>query len=573
MLRTHTCGELRKKDLGKTVTLAGWLHSIRSHGKLFFIDLRDRYGLTQCVINAEKDFEFYKSLKKESVLLIKGKVQERISGQKNKDMLTGDIELKISKLDVLTKSEQTPFKVEDDVIANEDLRLKYRYLDMRRTPVKEAIITRHKVVKAIRDYLDNYDFLEIETPFLGKSTPEGARDFLVPSRVHPGKFYALPQSPQIYKQLFMVSGLDKYFQIVRCFRDEDLRADRQNEFTQMDLEMSFLEEEDIYKMIEGMMASIWQKVHKVKIKTPFLRMTYKESMERFGVDAPDMRFKNELQDYKDFFKKCGFNILESAKNVKGIKFKGSLDKKQLKKVESEAKRFKAKGMISLTNNNGIEGPIAKFLNKETLAKLEKEIKKGETLLLVGDDNRHIVNESLGKVRNLIGDIFNLKGKEFKFCWVTKFPLFELNEEGRVTSVHHPFTSPQPDHLKFLEDKPLEVLSVAYDLVINGTEIGGGSIRIHDPEIQQRIFKVLGLTDERIKINFGFLTEAFKYGAPPHGGIALGVDRLVAMIADKPSLRDVIAFPKTKDAEGLLEGTPTLVTKDQLDELHISSKKK
>ncbi len=562
MLRTHTCGELRIKDVNKEVILCGWLHSIRWHGKLFFLDLRDRYGITQCVIKArnEKEIDYYKSLRKESVLRIKGKVQERIPGQKNKDMQTGEIEVSLSSLEVLSPSEPTPFKVEDDVIATEELRLKYRYLDIRRTPVKDALIKRYIMIKTIRDYLTNLDFIEVETPVLGKSTPEGARDFLVPSRLHKGKFYALPQSPQIYKQLCMIAGLDKYFQIAKCFRDEDLRKDRQPEFTQLDMEMSFVEEEDIYRIIEGMLKKIWKKILGIDIRIPFERLTYEEAMERYGSDKPDLRFGYELQEISA--EKCGFKILEKTRHTKAI-FLPNLNKKQIKILEETAKKNKAKGLIWLNK----ESPYLKHFNKEFL----KIMKPKKTVIIIGDDNRDIVNEALGQVRLKAIEILNLKSDEFKFLWITDFPLFELNEEGEITSSHHPFTSPREQDIPKLEKEPLKVLSRAYDIVLNGSEIGGGSIRIHDRNLQNRIFRILGLTEDVIQRNFGFLTEAFKYGAPPHGGIALGIDRIAAILTGNKSLRDVIAFPKIKDGSGLMEGSPSEVFKEQLDELGIKIK--
>jgi len=561
------------------------LHSARVHGKLIFLDLRDRYGITQCVAQpkTKAQLEFYKRLRKESVLIIKGRVQERLPGQKNPNMATGDIEVKISNIEVVSEAAPTPFKVEDEVMATEDLRLKYRYLDIRRRPVQQALILRHRVTKVIRDYMDALGFVEVETPVLAKSTPEGARDYLVPSRVHRGKFYALPQSPQIYKQLLMIGGLDRYFQIVKCMRDEDLRADRQPEFTQFDMEMSFVEEDDIFEVVEGMMKAIWKRVLGKPLKTPFKRLSYEEAMERYGTDKPDLRFGFELQDITSIAKSSGFKILEGVAKqggcVKAINANGALkliNKGATKKLEVVAKEFKAKGLLQLGyDGKALTGAIVKHLNTGFLTQLKKRLKpkRGDAIFIIGDKERDIVNRALGGVRTLLGELCFPNKRGFEFLWVTGFPLMEYNEEEqRWVSAHHPFTSPVEEDIPLLEKAINKVRSRSYDLVLNGTELGSGSIRISRAEVQKRVFKALGISDKEAEQKFGFFIEALRYGTPPHGGIALGFDRFVAIITNSQSLRDVIAFPKNKYAQSLMEGSPSEVSKKQLDELGISIRK-
>ncbi len=584
MLRSHTCGELRKKHIGKRVALAGWLNSLRIHGKLVFFDLRDRYGITQCVAKPDDNsMEFYKQLRKESVLLVKGIVKKRLKGQENKERATGEIEVEVGSLEVLSASQPTPFKVEEDVAATEELRLKYRYLDLRRQGLQKNIIMRHRVVKAIRDFMDKQGFLEIETPFLAKSTPEGARDFLVPSRMHKGKFYALPQSPQIYKQLLMIAGFDRYFQIVRCMRDEDLRADRQPEFTQFDMEMSFVKEKDIFDIVEAMLKHVWQKALNKKLKTPFPRMSYKEVMERYGTDKPDINFDMELTEITDIATRSGFHLLEkiskqqgSVKCINTGKLLDMLNNKELNKLEAIAKSHNAKGIIILKyTGSGLEGSLAKHFKKGFSKQLAKivQLRKGDSVVIIGDKEHSIVNRALGAIRAELGKLIVPKSPTYNFLWITEFPLMEWSEEDqRWVSAHHPFTSPAEEDLGLLEENIQKVRSRSYDLVLNGTELGSGSIRISKPEVQERVFKSLGISKQQAKEKFGFFIEALRYGTPPHGGIALGLDRLIALIAGSDSIRDVIAFPKNKLAQSLMTGAPSPVSREQLNELGLVVKK-
>ncbi len=581
MLRTHTCNELRAAMAGEMVILCGWAHTIRPHGNVVFIDLRDRYGITQAVFDANLKDRALK-IKKESVIMVKGKVARRT--EINKKLPTGDAEVSVLDFEILSESEKLPIDLADDTTTTEDTRLKHRVLDLRRGPMKRAIIMRHEITKAIRDFYDTHEFLEIETPFLTKSTPEGARDYLVPSRVHRHRFFALPQSPQIFKQLFMIAGFDRYFQIVRCFRDEDLRADRQPEFTQLDVEMSFVNEEDIFAIHEELMRHLFRKVLRKDIKTPFPRFSHEESMHRFGTDSPDIRFGMELFDISDTVRGCGFRVfadtIKQGGTVAGICAPGcaGYSRKQLDELTELAKVYDAKGLVALKvlEKGRLEGAVAKFLDAKVQESVIKAAgaKKDDLLLLVADKKHHIVQTALGELRLHLGRKLRLIGKDsFVHCWIAEFPLLEYDEEEkRHVAVHHPFTSPKPEHLRHLDKHPEKVKARAYDLVLNGTEIAGGSIRIHQLAVQQKMFRALGIGDEEARRKFGFLLDAFRYGAPPHGGIAFGLDRLVAIMTGNTSIREVIAFPKNKHCMSMLEDAPSVVDKKQLDELGISLKK-
>ena len=579
--RTHSCNVLNKDLLGQEVVLMGWVQKRRDHGGLIFADLRDRSGLVQIVfspdINTEA-FHLAETIRSEFVIAIKGKVELRPEGTVNENLATGEIEVVVNQLVILNKAKTPPFYISNEVEVDETIRLKYRYLDLRRPEMQQNIILRHKTIKAIRDYLDQHDFLEIETPILTKSTPEGARDYLVPSRVNPGSFYALPQSPQIFKQLLMVSGMEKYFQIARCFRDEDLRADRQPEFTQLDLEMSFIDREDILTLIEGMVKYIFKETLGREIVTPLPRLTYKEAMDRFGSDKPDLRFGMELKDISEYVKDSEFKVFaEIVKNggqVKGINAKGynHFSRKDIDDLTKFVAIYGAKGLayINITEE-GIKSPIAKFFTEEQLnnilAKLEAE--PGDLLLFVADKPK-VVAESLGHLRQELAKRLNLIDEdELNFLWVVEFPLLEWDEEEqRFFAMHHPFTSPVEDDIDLMGQGSEEIRAQAYDLVLNGIEIGGGSIRIFQRDLQEKMFKLLGLTSEEANEKFGFLLNAFEYGTPPHGGIALGIDRLVMLMAGKDTIRDVIPFPKTQSATDLMTNAPSSVVNKQLKELHI-----
>ena len=580
--RSHYCGDLRLADAGKTVSLCGWVQRQRDLGGLIFVDLRDRTGLIQLSFDdsTPKDiFDKAASLRSEYVVAATGLVRERES--KTDKIATGDIEIYVTELRLLAKAETPPFEIVEHSKANDMLRLKYRYLDLRRPEMQQAIATRHKITKIARDYFDENGFLEIETPILTKSTPEGARDYLVPSRVHPGKFYALPQSPQQYKQLLMLSGFDRYFQIARCFRDEDLRADRQPEFTQIDLEMSFLDEEQIQTIQEGFLKRVFKEVLDVDVQTPFLRMPWREAMDRFGSDKPDMRFGFELQDISDLVKDCGFGVfaepVKAGGSVRLINVNGhakDFPRKKIDKLGEFVKTYKAKGLAWARMLDGkVTSSYQKFLtDEENAAILERAgAKDGDLILIVGDVKDEVVFASLGALRiECAKQLGILDPNDFKFLWVTEFPMFEWSEEeGRYQAMHHPFTAPMlEDEDKMLTDKA-GCRARAYDIVLNGTELGGGSIRINTPEMQTKAFEALGISDEDIQERFGHLVNAFQYGAPPHGGLAYGLDRLVMLMTGASSIRDVIAFPKVQNASDLMMNCPDVVDDKQLDDLSIA----
>ena len=582
MMRTSTCGELTKKDIGKSAALAGWTHSRRDHGGIIFIDLRDRHGLTQLIFDPKHNKKAHSEaehLKREDVISVKGKIRARGEGLENPKLKTGEIEVLADEIAILNKAETPPIGIDDRSDINEDMRLKYRYLDLRRPVMQKNLLMRHRAVKAVRDFFDKEGFLEIETPMLAKSTPEGARDYLVPSRVNPGKFYALPQSPQLFKQLLMVSGCDRYFQIARCFRDEDLRADRQPEFTQIDVEMSFIDEEDIYGINERMLKNLWKEVLGMDIKIPFPRITYAEAMGRYGSDKPDVRFGLELADVTDIAKDSDFEVfkknIQSGGVVKAINVKNGSEKisrKDIDELTSFVQIYNAKGMAWMKMADKLESSVVKFFNDKTQKELIKRLgaEKGDLLLFVSDHKHFIVNAALGALRvHLAKKLGLINEKEFKFLWVTDFPLFEYDEDlQRHVAVHHPFTSPKDEDMGLLETQPEKAKAKAYDITLNGVEIGGGSIRIHKRDVQEKVFKALGISKKDAEDKFGFLLDAFKYGAPPHGGIAYGVDRLAAILTGNESIREVIAFPKTKNAESLMEGSPSEVSEEQLKELSL-----
>ena len=579
MNRTYA-GTLRKEHVGQKITLAGWVQKQRDFGELVFIDLRDRSGVCQVVADqkfvAADVVAAAKELRTEYVVQVEGEVVERAEAQKNGKIPTGEVEVVASKIELLNRADTPPFVVEDDTDAAEELRLKYRYLDLRRQPLTQNLMLRHKIVFGVRDYMNRNGFLEIETPILTKSTPEGARDYLVPSRVHEGQFYALPQSPQIFKQLLMVSGLDRYFQIARCFRDEDLRRDRQPEFTQVDVEASFIDEEFIYGLIEGLFAEIFPMAG-IEVRTPFPRLTWQEAMERFGIDRPDMRFGMELIDITRPAQAIAFEPFKAAQQVSAIVVPGgsSLSRKQIDNLTDEAKKLGASGLVWIKFDAQRGSSIKKFLDDASFDSLRNALgAKENDLALVVAGRQLKVWDVLGQLRLRVAKEQNLIPENaWSFLWVTKFPLFEWDEEsGRYFARHHPFTSPAREDEEKLESDPGATMARAYDVVLNGIELGGGSIRINRSEVQARMFRALGISDEDARSRFGFLLEAFRYGAPPHGGIALGVDRLVMLMSGAESLRDVIAFPKTARAQDLMSEAPSHVETKQLDELGIAVKK-
>ena len=580
--RTHYCGDLRIANVGEEVVLNGWVQKKRNLGGLVFVDLRDIKGISQIIFDtnvSEEAFNKAEKLGSEYVVAVKGIVRERQS--KNPNMETGDIEIEATELRVLSKSETPPIYIKDNDNVSEDLRLKYRYLDLRKPSMQRNLVLRSKVARIVRNYLTDNNFVEIETPFLIKPSPEGARDYLVPSRVNPGKFYALPQSPQLFKQLLMVSGMDRYFQIVKCFRDEDLRADRQPEFTQIDCEMSFVDEEDVMGIMEKMLQEIFKEVLDVDIQLPIQRMTYKEAMDRFGSDKPDTRFGLEFVNISDIVKDCGFGVFANAASdekgsVRGINVKGGAEafsKKGMKKLEEHAKLYKAKGLawIKITEA-GIESPIAKFFSEEEMNAIltKMEATAGDLLLFIADKNA-VVYDALGQLRLEVARKLDLMDKnKYNLLWVTEFPLFEKDEEtGRMIAMHHPFTSPLDEDVEGLtaEDKT-NLRAKAYDIVLNGYELGGGSVRISNADVQKKMFDAIGISDEEANDKFGYLLEAFKYGVPPHAGLAFGFDRLMMLLTGADNIREVIAFPKNQNAICPMTNAPGVADNDQLDELNI-----
>ena len=580
-MRTKCNNDLRIENVGEVVTLVGWCSKKRNLGGLIFIDLRDRSGIVQLVVDpANKNYNLAQEVKNEYVLKATGKVVERES--KNINLPTGDVEVIVSDLVILNTAENPPLIIQDATDALEDTRMKYRYLDLRRPVMQNNIMLRHKTTISVRNFFDSEGFIEIETPFLGKSTPEGARDFLVPSRVHEGAFYALPQSPQIYKQLLMVSGFEKYFQIAKCFRDEDLRADRQLEFTQIDVEMSFIDEENVFDVIERLLKKVWKDTLNQDIQIPFVRMDFDDAMNNYGSDKPDTRFEMLLQDFNEWAAKLDFvvfkNQLEKGGSVKGLIAKDAASKysrKEIDRLTEMAKKYHASGLAWLKyENNVFSGSIAKFLTEESSKELvEKYHLENNDLVLFVSDTLEVCNFALGALRIQLGKELNLIDPDkFNFLWVVNWPLFEYSEEeGRYMAAHHPFTSPKDGHEEFLLTDPAKCRAKAYDIVLNGYELGGGSIRIHNQETQAKMFKAIGLSDEEVKNQFSFFVDALKYGTPPHGGLAIGLDRLVMLITKNNNLREVIAFPKAASAKCPMSDAPTPVAQKQLDELRIKLK--
>ncbi|HKR66582.1 MAG TPA: aspartate--tRNA ligase [Thermoanaerobaculia bacterium] len=580
MTRTHA-GSLRKENQNQTVLLNGWVQKRRDFGDLIFIDLRDRSGVVQVVVDrgrgaSDETVTRAKELRSEFVVRIEGNVVERADAQKNAKLATGDVEVVATAIEILNRADTTPFPIDDDTDAAEELRLQYRYLDIRRPTLTRNLLLRHKLVFGTRNYFDRLGFLEVETPILTKSTPEGARDYLVPSRVHKGQFYALPQSPQIFKQLCMVAGLERYFQIARCFRDEDLRRDRQPEFTQIDVEASFIDEEFIYSLIEGLFAEIFP-IANIPVTTPFPRMTWQEAMDRFGIDRPDTRFGMELIDISEVAKSIAFDPFQSAATIRAIVVPGgaSFSRKRIDELTEEAKKFGASGLVWMKFDAQRGASIKKFLDDASFDALRNALRANENdLALIVAGKNTTVWDVLANLRLKLGREEKLIPPEtWHFLWVTDFPVYEWDEEsGRYFARHHPFTSPRPEHLDLLETNPGAALARAYDVVLNGLELGGGSIRINQPEVQERMFRALGISEEDARARFGFLIDAFRYGAPPHGGIALGVDRIAMLMSRAESLRDVIAFPKTARAQDLMCDAPSEVDTKQLDELGVGVKR-
>ncbi|MBK7978696.1 MAG: aspartate--tRNA ligase [Ignavibacteriae bacterium] len=585
-IRTHTCNDLRESNIGDSVVLNGWVDNRRDLGGVIFIDLRDRYGITQIVFEPSfnKDtHELGKVLRSEYVISVEGTVRKRPDGTENSNLATGNVDVMINKLIILNEAKTPPFPIKDNIDVSEEIRLKYRYLDLRRSRMQNNMLIRHKFYQIARKYFDENNFIEVETPVLMKSTPEGARDFLVPSRLHKGSFYALPQSPQTYKQLLMVSGYDRYFQIVKCFRDEDLRADRQPEFTQIDVEMSFINEEIIYQMVEGLMKKLYKEIKDEDLTLPLKRLTYQEAMEKFGSDKPDTRYGMEMVTLNNVFSKTEFKVFKDTLDNGGIitsllaKECGNYTRNQLDVLTEYVKKLGAGGLIWMrVKEDGLEAPISKFLTDEEKNNIISSLNaKVGDLVLILSGTKHKALPIMGNLRLEMAKRLNLsqnlKGDEL--IWVTKFPLFEWDEETqRLYAMHHPFTSPQNSDIEYIESEPLKVHARAYDLVMNGNEIAGGSIRIFNSELQAKMFKALGISDEEAKEKFGFLMNAFQYGAPPHGGIAFGLDRMVMLFTNENSIRDLIAFPKTTSGLSLMDEAPSMVNDEQLRELHIRLRK-
>ena len=582
--RTHMCGELRIEDVNKNVVLNGWVAKARSLGSLVFVDLRDKTGITQITFNEDLSAEILdkaKSLRSEFCIGIKGVVKERSA--KNGNIATGDIEVFADELEIYSKSDTPPIYIKDDDNVDDNLRLKYRYLDLRKNKMQRNLTFRHKVVKCARDYFDEQGFTEVETPMLIKPTPEGARDYIVPSRVHNGSFYALPQSPQMFKQLLMVSGTDRYFQVVKCFRDEDLRADRQPEFTQIDLEMSFADQDQVIEVQEGFLKKVMKEVRGIDVQTPFPRMTYAEAMERYGSDKPDTRFDIELQKLNDVFAGCKFevftNVLADGGDIRGICVPGGaaeFSRKKIDKLVNDVKSYGAKGLVWIKwDETGINSSVSKFFEESELkAVFDKMCGKEGDIIFIVSGTAKVTYDSLGFLRRHIAGMMGLlDDNQFNFLWVVDFPMFEMDEEGNMKAMHHPFTQPKLDELDKLDNDILGLNANAYDIVLNGVELGGGSVRIHDKDLQARMFKALGLSDEECEEKFGFLIEAFKYGAPPHAGLAYGLDRMVMLLLGEKSIREVIAFPKNQNAECPVCEAPAVAGDGQLDELGIEVIKK
>ena len=579
--RTNYCGDLRLSDEGKEVTVCGWVQRCRDLGQLIFIDLRDRTGVVQLAFNDTTDKEIFDkafSCRSEFVLAAKGVVCERSS--KNTEIPTGEIEILVNDLRVLSKAQTPPFEIVDETSTNEELRLKYRYLDLRRRPLQNNIMMRSKIAKTARDYFAENGFIEIETPMMIKSTPEGARDYLVPSRIHNGKFYALPQSPQIYKQLLMVSGFDRYIQLARCFRDEDLRADRQPEFTQIDMELSFVDVEDILEINEGLFKRIFKDVLGKDLKTPFERMTYKEAVESYGSDKPDIRFDMKIQDISDLVKDCGFGVftgaIENGGSVRAIVAKNAASvytRKEIDKLTEYVKGIGAKGLAYVRWVDEPNASFKKFMTDEEMNAIYERLgaEKGDVILIVADKTSTVLS-TLGALRLTVAKRLDIIPDEFKFLWIVDFPFFEYDDEsGECLAMHHPFTMPKEDCLQYLDTDPSKVIAKAFDLTLNGIELSSGSMRITDPELQEKMFRALKLTDEEIEAKFGFLVEAYKYGAPPHGGMGIGLDRIAMLLCKADSLRDVTAFPKVQNASELMSACPAPVDKESLDVLGIEIK--
>ncbi len=577
MLRTHTCGELTAKNVKEIVMLAGWCHSRRDHGGVIFIDLRDRYGLMQVVLDpshSKKVHELGEKVGREWVIVAKGKVRNRPKDMVNPKLRTGEIEVLVDELSIITKSAVPPIEIDDRVEAAEDIRMKYKYLDLRRPVMQQRLAFRHKATIAVREYFNKNKFIEIETPLLVRSTPEGARDYVVPSRVNPGKFYALPQSPQLYKQILMISGFDRYYQLAKCLRDEDLRADRQPEHTQIDFEMSFVDEKDVMGFVEGLYKHLFKEMLGADLKTPFKVLTHAEAIDKYGIDKPDLRFGMELIDVTEIVKKSEFKTFAAEEQVKCLVAEKDFGRNEIDELIGWAKENGAKGLAWMrVTEKGLESSIVKFFGSEIQKHLlqKTKAKKGTVMFFVADKKKKVA-EVLGKLRLELGRRLGLmKAEEFNFCWVTDFPLFEWNtEEDRWEAAHHMFTSPKQEHIELLEKAPEKVLGTLFDLVLNGTELGSGSIRINDPELQERVMKVVGIDHKAAEAKFGFLLEAYKYGAPVHGGMGIGFDRTVALMQGLHDIREVVAFPKNKKAESPMDGSPSEIEDKQLKELHVKT---